>query len=107
LTPIQAFPVEKTISTGEGTKAAVPEFDHGEAVIGLGTVWNAAQAQAAVNAGAQFIVSPTTRLTTIEMCNQMKTAVMPGAFTADGNPDSVGGRGQRREGVLGPIGGAA
>jgi 2-dehydro-3-deoxyphosphogluconate aldolase/(4S)-4-hydroxy-2-oxoglutarate aldolase len=62
-------------------KAAVPEFDRNEAVIGIGTVLNAAQAQAAIDAGAQFIVSPTTSLTTIEMCHQMKTAVMPGAFT--------------------------
>lgn len=62
-------------------KAAVPEFDGGEAVIGIGTVLNAAQAQAAIAAGAQFIVAPTTSLTTIEACKQMKTAVMPGAFT--------------------------
>ena len=62
-------------------KAALPEFDRGEAVIGIGTVLNADQARAASEAGAQFIVSPTTSFTTIEMCNQMKTAVMPGAFT--------------------------
>ncbi len=62
-------------------KAAVPEFDRGEAVIGIGTVLNADQARAAIEAGAQFIVSPTTNFATIEMCQQMKVAVMPGAFT--------------------------
>jgi 2-dehydro-3-deoxyphosphogluconate aldolase/(4S)-4-hydroxy-2-oxoglutarate aldolase len=62
-------------------KAAVPEFDRGAAVIGIGTVLNAAQARAAIEAGAQFIVSPTTNRQTIEVCRQLQTAVMPGAFT--------------------------
>ncbi len=62
-------------------KAALPEFDRGEAVIGIGTVLNADQARAASEAGAQFIVSPTTNLATIEACRQIKVAVMPGAFT--------------------------
>jgi 2-dehydro-3-deoxyphosphogluconate aldolase / (4S)-4-hydroxy-2-oxoglutarate aldolase len=62
-------------------KAALPEFDRGEAVIGLGTVLNAEQARAAIGAGAQFIVSPATNFATIETCRQMKVAVMPGALT--------------------------
>ncbi len=62
-------------------KAAVPEFDRGKAVIGIGTVLDVEQARAAVTAGAQFIVSPTTNLATIEVCRRMKVAVMPGAFT--------------------------
>ncbi len=62
-------------------KATLPEFDRGEAVIGLGTVLNAGQARAAIEAGAQFIVSPATDLATIETCRQMKVAVMPGALT--------------------------
>ncbi len=62
-------------------KAALPEFERGEAVIGIGTVLNAGQAQASIEAGAQFIVSPTTNLQTIEMCKHMKTVVMPGALT--------------------------
>jgi 2-dehydro-3-deoxyphosphogluconate aldolase / (4S)-4-hydroxy-2-oxoglutarate aldolase len=62
-------------------KAALPELHRGEAVIGLGTVLNAVQARAAGEAGAQFIVSPATNFATIEMCRQMKVAVMPGALT--------------------------
>jgi len=62
-------------------KAALPEFDRGEAVIGLGTVLSADQARAAIEAGAQFIVSPATNFATIEACRQMKVAVMPGALT--------------------------
>jgi 2-dehydro-3-deoxyphosphogluconate aldolase/(4S)-4-hydroxy-2-oxoglutarate aldolase len=62
-------------------KAALPEFDRGEAVIGIGTVLNADQARASREAGAQFIVAPTTNYGTIEVCQQLKIAVMPGAFT--------------------------
>jgi 2-dehydro-3-deoxyphosphogluconate aldolase / (4S)-4-hydroxy-2-oxoglutarate aldolase len=62
-------------------KAALPEFDRGEAVIGLGTVLNAVQARAAIEAGARFIVSPATNFATIETCRQMQVAVMPGALT--------------------------
>ncbi len=62
-------------------KAALPEIERGEAVIGIGTVVNPGQAQASIEAGAQFIVSPTTNLQTIEMCKHMKAAVMPGALT--------------------------
>jgi 2-dehydro-3-deoxyphosphogluconate aldolase/(4S)-4-hydroxy-2-oxoglutarate aldolase len=62
-------------------KAALPEFDRGEAVIGLGTVLNADQARAAIEAGAQFIVSPATNFATIETCRQLSVAVMPGALT--------------------------
>ncbi len=62
-------------------KAALPEFDRGEAVIGLGTVLNAVQARAAGEAGAQFIVSPTTNFATIEVCQRLQIGVMPGALT--------------------------
>ncbi len=62
-------------------KAALPEFERGEAVIGIGTVLNAGQAQASIEAGAQFVVSPTTNLQTIEMCKYRKAVVMPGALT--------------------------
>ena len=62
-------------------KAALPEFDRGEAVIGIGTVLNADQARASLAAGAQFIVSPTTNFATIEACKRSRIAVMPGAFT--------------------------
>jgi 2-dehydro-3-deoxyphosphogluconate aldolase / (4S)-4-hydroxy-2-oxoglutarate aldolase len=62
-------------------KAALPEFGRGDAVIGIGTVLNPDQALTAIEAGAQFIVSPTTNLATIAVCRQLQIAVMPGAFT--------------------------
>jgi 2-dehydro-3-deoxyphosphogluconate aldolase / (4S)-4-hydroxy-2-oxoglutarate aldolase len=62
-------------------KAALPEFDRGEAVIGIGTVLKADQARASIESGAQFIVSPTTNLATIDVCQRSQIAVMPGALT--------------------------
>jgi len=79
--------LEFTLSNPDAIKAmaevqaALPEFDRGEAVIGIGTVLNADQARAASEAGAQFIVSPTTNFATIEACKRSRIAVMPGAFT--------------------------
>lgn len=62
-------------------KAALTEFADGRAVIGAGTVLDAAATQAAVEAGAQFIVSPSTNYGTIEMCQKLGVANMPGALT--------------------------
>ncbi|HEX8248385.1 MAG TPA: bifunctional 4-hydroxy-2-oxoglutarate aldolase/2-dehydro-3-deoxy-phosphogluconate aldolase [Pyrinomonadaceae bacterium] len=55
---------------------------HGsEALIGAGTVLDAATARDCVDAGAQFIISPALNLDTILFCNQTETVVMPGALT--------------------------
>jgi len=69
------------IEAMSAVKTALLDFNRGEAVIGLGTVLNPDQARAAIEAGAQFIVSPTTNVATIEVCKQAQVAVMPGAFT--------------------------
>jgi 2-dehydro-3-deoxyphosphogluconate aldolase/(4S)-4-hydroxy-2-oxoglutarate aldolase len=52
-----------------------------KALVGAGTVLDAETAQACVSAGAQFVVSPALNLSTIEYCNQVEVAVMPGALT--------------------------
>lgn len=62
-------------------KAALPDFAEGRAVIGAGTVLDPAAAQAAVEAGAQFIVSPNTDFNTITMCRNLEVPSMPGALT--------------------------
>jgi 2-dehydro-3-deoxyphosphogluconate aldolase/(4S)-4-hydroxy-2-oxoglutarate aldolase len=61
--------------------AALADFAEGRAVIGAGTVLNAAAAQASVEAGAQFIVSPSSDLETIAMCRRLDVPCMPGALT--------------------------
>ena len=62
-------------------KAALPDFAEGRAVIGAGTVLDAAAARASVEAGAQFIVSPNTNLDTIAACRELGISCMPGALT--------------------------
>jgi 2-dehydro-3-deoxyphosphogluconate aldolase/(4S)-4-hydroxy-2-oxoglutarate aldolase len=50
-------------------------------LVGAGTVMNPATAQSCIEAGAQFIVSPSLNLKTIEICRHCGVAVFPGALT--------------------------
>ena len=52
-----------------------------EAVVGAGTVLDAATATACINAGAQFVVSPALNPETIARCRELNVAIMPGALT--------------------------
>src|SRR5205807_3142719 len=52
-----------------------------EAVVGAGTVLDAETARACVAAGAQFVVSPSLDVRTIELCRRYGVAVVPGALT--------------------------
>lgn len=52
-----------------------------EAVVGAGTVLNEVTARECIQAGAQFIVSPSFNLDTISCCRQCGIVVMPGALT--------------------------
>ncbi|MBP7933525.1 MAG: bifunctional 4-hydroxy-2-oxoglutarate aldolase/2-dehydro-3-deoxy-phosphogluconate aldolase [Phycisphaerae bacterium] len=51
------------------------------AAIGVGTVLDAPTANAAILAGAQFVVAPITDLPTIELCRREGVPVFPGAMT--------------------------
>lgn len=50
-------------------------------VLGAGTVLDSATARSCILAGAEFCVSPTLDLGTIEMCNRYSKCVVPGALT--------------------------
>lgn len=52
-----------------------------QVLIGAGTVLDAATARAAINAGAEFIVTPTVSVEVIETAHRYGKAVFPGAFT--------------------------
>ena len=52
-----------------------------QALIGAGTVLDADSARACVDAGAQFVVSPSLDIATIETCNALDVPVFPGALT--------------------------
>jgi 2-dehydro-3-deoxyphosphogluconate aldolase/(4S)-4-hydroxy-2-oxoglutarate aldolase len=49
--------------------------------IGAGTVLDSAVARAAIDAGAQFVVSPVFRPTVIDECHRLDIAAIPGCFT--------------------------
>jgi len=51
-------------------------------IVGAGTVLTAEQAQAAIDAGAEFIVAPDTDESMISVCVARNIPVMPGAYTA-------------------------
>jgi len=53
----------------------------GRALIGVGTVLNAETCRAAIAAGAEFVVSPITRLELIEAAHAADKPVMLGAYT--------------------------
>lgn len=53
----------------------------GEALVGAGTVLGAETARACISSGAQFIVSPTLDLPTVDYCREQDVAVLPGALT--------------------------
>jgi len=52
-----------------------------DAVIGAGTVLNAADAQQCLDAGAQFIVSPGFKSETVKLVLESETLMIPGALT--------------------------
>ena len=57
------------------------EHSAGSILVGAGTVMDPDTARACVAAGAQFIVSPSLNLNTIQACRQLDVAVFPGALT--------------------------
>lgn len=52
-----------------------------EVVLGAGTVLDGATARVAIQAGARFIVAPTTSRETIETCHRYDAVAIPGAYT--------------------------
>ncbi len=52
------------------------------AYIGAGTVLDAETARIAILAGAEYVVTPTTKAATIEMCRRYSVPTVIGAFTA-------------------------
>jgi len=53
----------------------------GQAIMGAGTVLDAEGAKAAIDAGAEFIVSPVFDKSVVELCHSRQKVVVPGAYT--------------------------
>jgi 2-dehydro-3-deoxyphosphogluconate aldolase/(4S)-4-hydroxy-2-oxoglutarate aldolase len=74
--------VEITLRTPAGIEAIrLLSGLHPDAFLGAGTVLTAADARRAIDAGARFVVSPTTNAEVIKICSDADVLMMPGACT--------------------------
>jgi 2-dehydro-3-deoxyphosphogluconate aldolase / (4S)-4-hydroxy-2-oxoglutarate aldolase len=69
--------VPGAVSLIETLAASLPS----SALIGAGTVLDAATARQVIGAGARFVVSPVFRRPLIDVCHEHDVAAMPGCFT--------------------------
>ena len=77
------FRVVEFTLTVPGVYELIQEFsDRDDVVVGSGTVLSADEAQKAVEAGAQFLVSPVVDEAVIRSANELGVASMPGTHTA-------------------------
>ncbi|HEY6796372.1 MAG TPA: bifunctional 4-hydroxy-2-oxoglutarate aldolase/2-dehydro-3-deoxy-phosphogluconate aldolase [Kineosporiaceae bacterium] len=73
---------EVTFRTGAAAEAISAIAGRGDVLVGAGTVLTPAQVDAAVAAGARFVVSPGTSRAVIERCAEHGVLALPGAVTA-------------------------
>jgi 2-dehydro-3-deoxyphosphogluconate aldolase/(4S)-4-hydroxy-2-oxoglutarate aldolase len=79
--------IEYTLTNRDALRAldelsrTLPEVARGEVTLGAGTVLTPEDADASINAGAQFIISPAINFKTIELCKKRNVPIMPGAYT--------------------------
>ena len=73
---------EVTFRTAAAADAVRALADRGDLLVGAGTVLTPAQVDAAVAAGARFVVSPGTSRAVVERCAEHGIAALPGAVTA-------------------------
>ncbi len=73
---------EITLRTESGLEAIrALRRSHPAALIGAGTVRSTVDARRAIDAGAQFVVSPSTNPAVIELCRSAGVTILPGACT--------------------------
>ena len=73
---------EITFRTPAAADAVAAVASRGDTLVGAGTIVRPEQVDAAVDAGARFIVSPGTSRAVIERCHERGVPVLPGAVTA-------------------------
>jgi 2-dehydro-3-deoxyphosphogluconate aldolase/(4S)-4-hydroxy-2-oxoglutarate aldolase len=73
--------ITMTVPGAVGVIAKLRERFGDGVLVGAGTVLDPESASACIAAGAQFIVSPSLNLKTIELCNKQDIAILPGALT--------------------------
>ena len=78
---VSLLEITMTVPGAVGVIEQVSRRYGSEALVGAGTVLDGETARACIAAGAQFVVSPSLNLETIEVCRREGVAVMPGALT--------------------------
>jgi len=73
---------EVTFRTAAAADAIRALTDRGDVLVGAGTVLTPAQVDAAVAAGARFVVSPGTSRAVVERCAEHGVPALPGVATA-------------------------
>ncbi len=75
--------IEVTLTTPGALKIVEEATQHfgADVAFGAGSVLDPESARAAILAGARFVVCPTVKLSTIELCRRYGVVVMPGAYT--------------------------
>ncbi len=76
--------VEITLNSPNALQVITEVFNQqkDKMLVGAGTVLDASSAAEAINAGAQFIISPSVDIKTIELTKQKGKVSIPGAYTA-------------------------
>jgi 2-dehydro-3-deoxyphosphogluconate aldolase / (4S)-4-hydroxy-2-oxoglutarate aldolase len=78
---IDVFEITMTVPGAVGLIQDIGTKYGASAVVGAGTVMNPETAKRCIDAGAQFVISPSLNLDTIAACRPRGIAVMPGALT--------------------------
>ena len=78
---IPLLEITMTVPGAVGVIAELSKRYGQEVLVGAGTVLDPLGARACIEAGAQFIVSPSLNLKTIERCKDHDVAIFPGALT--------------------------
>ena len=78
---VQVMEVTFTVPNALRVLEQVADRVGDRALLGAGTVLDSETARAAILAGAEFIVSPSTNIDVIRLCRRYDKAVMPGALT--------------------------
>ena len=109
--------VEVTMDS-PGAVESIQRIAHSDSIIGAGTIMSIAEAEAAISAGATFLVAPHTDQSVARWAVELGIPMIPGAFTPTEVmgawsagvaavkvfPASVGGPGLLKA-LLGPLGG--
>ena len=73
--------IEITVSFSEASIAIAKLAESSDLLVGAGTILNRDQVNETVTAGARFLVSPCVLPEVIDAARELKTAIIPGAFT--------------------------